>query len=249
MLDATSGNYPGGISTTQAGYARNLYGFLTGRVTQHGGHGLPAAGRHLQVPGRPDGGVIADDFGFFVSDSWRAKPNLTITGGLRWQFQLPMTTTLAYSRPETWQMVYGLTGAGSGKYGQGNLYKPGTLTGVVPLGRGVREQPAGLQHRLEQPRAERRARRGGRTWGRASSARSSARTRCSAAGTRSRYSKLGTSFFDSNYSGNPGRSRAASRSATSGTPVIGVRRLAGAAARRGDQAVPVVVPGVGRAIR
>ena len=37
MLDATSGNYPGGITTTWAGYARNLYGFLTGRVTNFGG--------------------------------------------------------------------------------------------------------------------------------------------------------------------------------------------------------------------
>ena len=44
-----------------------------------------------------------------------------------------MTTDRPYSRPETWQMVYGLTGAGSGNYGQGNLYKPGTLTGTVPL--------------------------------------------------------------------------------------------------------------------
>ncbi len=39
MLDATSGNFPGGISTTNAGYARNLYGLLTGRVTSFSGTG------------------------------------------------------------------------------------------------------------------------------------------------------------------------------------------------------------------
>ena len=36
-----------------------------------------------------------------------------------------MTTDGLYSRPETWQMVYGITGAGSRHLGQGNLYKPG----------------------------------------------------------------------------------------------------------------------------
>ena len=44
-----------------------------------------------------------------------------------------MTTDGLYSRPQTWQMVYGITGAGSGKLGSGNLYKPGTLTGTNPL--------------------------------------------------------------------------------------------------------------------
>ena len=37
MLDPTSGNFPGGINTTYAGYARNLYGLLTGRVTSFAG--------------------------------------------------------------------------------------------------------------------------------------------------------------------------------------------------------------------
>ena len=100
----------------KAGYARNLYGFLTGRVTNYGGTVLPAAGRHLQSP-RASGrtATIADDFGFFVSDSWRVKPNLTLTLGVRYQVQLPMTTDGLYSRPETWQMVYGMTGAGLGQ--------------------------------------------------------------------------------------------------------------------------------------
>ncbi len=42
MLDAVNGaaNYPGGISTTQAGYARALYGFLTGRVINMAGTAL-----------------------------------------------------------------------------------------------------------------------------------------------------------------------------------------------------------------
>ena len=35
MLDSTNGaaNFPGGINTTYSGYAKALYGFLTGRVT------------------------------------------------------------------------------------------------------------------------------------------------------------------------------------------------------------------------
>ena len=35
------------------------------------------------------------------------------------------------------------------------------------------------------------------------------------------FNQLGTSFFVSNYGTNPGRSRAASRSATAGTPMLG----------------------------
>lgn len=220
MLDATSGNYPGGISTTQAGYARNLYGFLTGRVTQMTGTAYLQSDGTYKYQGDRTGGVIADDFGFFVNDSWRAKPNLTVNVGLRWQFQLPMTTTLAYSRPETWQMVYGLTGAGSGKYGQGNLYKPGTLTGVVPsVVAYENDRPAyNTDWNNLAPSV-------GVTWrpnlGTGFLSKILSEDPVFRGGYSITYSKLGTNFFDGNYSGNPGRSRAATRSATTGTPTIG----------------------------
>jgi hypothetical protein len=222
MLGEVTGaaNYPGGINATQAGYARTLYGLLTGRVTAFTGTAYLQSDGTYKYMGDRTGGVIADDFGFFASDSWRAKPNLTLTGGLRWQFQLPMTTTLAYSRPQTWQMVYGLTGAGSGKFGQGNLYHPGTLTGVVP---------AVVAYENSKPAYNtdwnNLAPSVGVTWrpniGKSFFSKILSQDPVFRGGYSITYSKLGTSFFDSNYSGNPGRSRAASRSATTGTPVLG----------------------------
>jgi len=220
MLDATSGNYPGGISTTFAGYARNLYGFLTGRVTNYAGTYYAQPDGSYKLYGDRRNQTTSDDLGFFASDSFRFRPNLTLTLGVRYQMQLPMTTDGFYSRPESWQMVYGITGAGSGNLGQGNLYKPGTMTGTVPVvvpyennrpayntdwnnvapSLGVAWRPnlnSGLLTKLLSTDPVFRG------------------------GYSISFTKLGTSFFDSNYSGNPGRSRAGTRSATSGTPLLG----------------------------
>ena len=220
MLDASSGNYPGGINTTQATYARTLYGFLTGRVTNYAGtYYLQPDGTYL--PNGPTGaGAVADEIGFFFSDSWRVKPNLTLTLGVRYQMQLPMTTDGLYSRPGTWQMVYGITGAGPGYLGSGNLYHPGTMTGTSPVvvpyenGRpayntdwnnlapsvGVAWRPTLTASLLRAILGSDPVVRGGYAI---------------------TYTKLGANFFDANYSLNPGRSRAAARTATAGTPPLG----------------------------
>ena len=222
MLDNVVGsaNYPGGTNTTQAGYARSLYGLLTGRVISFGGTAYLGNDGKYTFQGDRTNGTTANDFGFFVSDSWRLKPNLTLTGGVRYQLQLPMTTDGQYSRPQTWQMVYGLTGAGSGNYGQGNLYKPGVLTGTAPLlvpyennrpayntdynniapSIGVAWRPTFTSSLLTKILSADPVFRGGYSIS---------------------YTRLGTEFFDSNYSGNPGRSRSASRTATTGTPFLG----------------------------
>ena len=58
MLDDVTGaaNYPGGINSTQAGYARNLYGFLTGRVTASTGTAyLQTDGTYTYKGDRTDG--------------------------------------------------------------------------------------------------------------------------------------------------------------------------------------------------
>jgi hypothetical protein len=54
------------------------------------------------------------------------RPDLTINAGLRWQIQFPWSTDgQSYARLQDWAMVYGLTG-------EGNLFKPGTMTGTEP---------------------------------------------------------------------------------------------------------------------
>ena len=222
MLDQSAGaaNFPGGISSTYSTYAKALYGLLTGRVTSFANTYYLQPDGTYKLGGDRTNATTADDFGFFASDSWRVKPNLTVALGLRWEFQLPMTTDGLYSRPQDWQMVYGVTGAGDGLFGSGNLYKPGTLKGVNPVlvpyennrpayntdwnnvapSVGITWRPSIDNKFLTPLLGSEPVFRGGYSI---------------------TYTKLGTSFFDSNYAGNPGRSRTGSRTATTGTPFLG----------------------------
>jgi hypothetical protein len=127
MLTASSGNFPGGISETYAGYARNLYALLIGDVNQISGSAvLGAHGQYKYLGDRWQAGRM-NELGVFVTDSWRLRPDLTLTGGLRWELQFPFEPNAGmWARPEQWTDVYGITGAG-------NMFKPGTMTGRKPL--------------------------------------------------------------------------------------------------------------------
>jgi hypothetical protein len=228
MLDATSGNYPGGINTTQAGYARTLYGLLTGRVTSYSGTGYLQPDGSYVMSGERTNATTANSYGFFVSDSWRVKPNLTVNYGARWEFQLPMTTDGLYSRPDTWQMVYGVTGAGTGNFGQGNLYKPGTLTGTAPyLVKYENDRPAYNTDWNNVAPSVGMAWRPNLKKGFLSALLST--DPVFRGGYSMSFTKLGTSFFDSNYSSNPGRSRSGTRTTSTGTPLLGVDAIGGTA--------------------
>ncbi len=126
MLGEASGNYPGGINATQAGYARNLYALLTGRVTEvNGSFVLDGSGNYKYLGDRTQQ-MQYNEIGFFVQDSWRWKPGLTLTAGLRYQLQMPFQPSAdSYTKLQDYRMVYGVTG-------EGNLFKPGTMTGQVP---------------------------------------------------------------------------------------------------------------------
>ncbi len=126
MLVESSGNFPGGINSTQAGYARNLYAMLTGRVSEVNGSFVLDAGGNYKYLGDRTQQMQYNEIGLFVSDSWRVKPSFTLTAGLRWQLQLPFTpVTDSYTKLQDYRMVYGVTG-------EGNMFKPGTMTGSVP---------------------------------------------------------------------------------------------------------------------
>jgi hypothetical protein len=125
---STSANYPGGLNTTQQGYARNLYGMLTGRVQSVGGtfYLTESADEYLYLGERVQQFNV-DSLGLWVSDSWRLSPSVTLTGGLRWELQFPFKPdTDSYARLQDWQMVYGKTGPD-------NLFKPGQMNGQSPV--------------------------------------------------------------------------------------------------------------------
>src|SRR6185436_937662 len=88
-LQAATGVAP---SAAQLLQAQNLYAFLTGRVAA-----ITADARLNESTGKYDYMGVGTqrsqmrETGFFLPDSWRWKPNLTINMGLRYSLQFPFT--------------------------------------------------------------------------------------------------------------------------------------------------------------
>ena len=115
-------NFPN-ASGTNLTNAQSLYAVLTGRVTAITANAVLDEKTNKY-------GYLADqvrrgrqrEWGFFAQDSWRARSNLTLTGGLRYELQLPFTTLNDIYTTTDVAGLFGVSGAG-------NLFKPNTLTG------------------------------------------------------------------------------------------------------------------------
>jgi hypothetical protein len=120
-------NLPG-ISTANLSTAEQLYGMLAGRITRYSGKVAFSPATRQFVTGQfIDNHIHQSDLGIYATDSWRARSNLTINYGLRWQYEgVPVDDLNEYFTP-----VGGIAGA-YGVSGTGNLFKPGTLTGATP---------------------------------------------------------------------------------------------------------------------
>jgi hypothetical protein len=125
----TTTNFPG-ASSSDLGNARSLYALLTGRVTQISGNArLDASTGKYVYNGDYQQTAYQREFGFYVQDSWRIRPDLTITGGIRWELQAPfVSTSAAYSRPLDYCNNYGISGCGADGLSV-NLFNPGVLNG------------------------------------------------------------------------------------------------------------------------
>ncbi|HLM59272.1 MAG TPA: hypothetical protein VK308_00580, partial [Pyrinomonadaceae bacterium] len=120
-----------GATAAQVAQARGLYALLTGRVTGIGGSAYLTDEGNYEYLGDQFLGGKQRVYGLYVQDSWRARPNLTVSYGLRWQPQEPFTTGSSnFSVASDFADVYGVSGVG-------NLFKPGTLTGKAPTFRVV----------------------------------------------------------------------------------------------------------------
>jgi Carboxypeptidase regulatory-like domain len=117
-------NFPG-ISTTDLGNLGNMFATLTGRVSSisqqvveneitHQYAHAPAIDRNHQR-----------EMGVFAQDTWRVRPNLTITIGARVEHQF------AFENVNNTYSYVGLDGIW-GLSGVGHLFQPGTLTGIAP---------------------------------------------------------------------------------------------------------------------
>jgi hypothetical protein len=122
----TTGNFSG-ASNAQLTQARNLYAVLTGRVTSITGEiRLDENTDEYVFGGTSIQRARLRDWGFFVADTWRWKPNLTLNLGLRYELQMPFyPLNNSYSKAELADVW--------GRSGIGNLFMPGTLPGQPPV--------------------------------------------------------------------------------------------------------------------
>jgi hypothetical protein len=119
----TSTNFPGSTSA-QRTEARNLYALLTGRISSTTRtSAFNAETRRFEFES-----VIASNhqnqFGFYVQDRWKVSQQLTLTGGIRWEFDpSPINDNQVYTRT-TPEGIYGVSG-------MNNLFKPGVYNGSL----------------------------------------------------------------------------------------------------------------------
>jgi hypothetical protein len=115
-------NFPGAASADLT-RAQNIYAVLTGRVTAVNGNAYldETTNQYAYLGARTNRGRMRE-MGLFAQDSWRIKPNLTLTLGLRYELQFPFVPLNdSYTTAEI-SDLYGISGPG-------NLFKPGVMTG------------------------------------------------------------------------------------------------------------------------
>jgi len=117
-------NFPNASSTNLAD-ARALYSVLTGRINQIQSDARldENTGKYVYLAQGVQRGQL-HEFGGFIQDQWRAKENLTINAGLRYEYQFPFVSRNDSYATATVADVWGVSGVG-------NLFKPGVLTGKV----------------------------------------------------------------------------------------------------------------------
>jgi hypothetical protein len=108
----SSANFPGSADADRT-RARNLYAVLTGRITAITANAQldEKTGQYVYLGKRLQRGRQRE-LGFFAQDAWRARPNLTINYGLRWELQLPFTPLNDSYTTTTGAELFGFSGLG-----------------------------------------------------------------------------------------------------------------------------------------
>ena len=116
-----AGTIPG-ASTAEVANARALYNTLTGRVGSFNAGTVRLGADGSYVLNGPRHFEIAEETnGLFAQDSWRIRPNLTVSFGVRWQPQLGAKLNSAnYAILSNPDMAWDVSG-------RDNLFSPGTV--------------------------------------------------------------------------------------------------------------------------
>ncbi len=116
-----------GATATEVANAQALYATLTGRISAfNAGTVYLEADGVYRLNGSRHFEIEENTNGLFAQDSWRARNNLTVTYGVRWQPQLgAKLNTTNYALLTDPNMVFDVSGVN-------NLFSPGTLTGQAP---------------------------------------------------------------------------------------------------------------------
>ena len=121
-------------STAQLNDARELYATLVGRVNAVNGELRLNDNDEYQYLGLGKQQARLPEWGFFIADNWRARPNLTLNYGLRYELQLPFRALNNSYSIATLADVCGPSGVTSSD--SCNVFQPG----VMPGQRGVFQQ-------------------------------------------------------------------------------------------------------------
>ncbi|HTM27030.1 MAG TPA: TonB-dependent receptor [Vicinamibacterales bacterium] len=121
----TTANFPG-ASSAQLTNAQGLYNLLTGRVSQIAGNAVldEKTGQYSYLGDQVQRGRM-HEMGLYAQDNWRMKRSFTVNYGLRWEVQQPFYPLNDVYSYNSLQDIWGVSGVG-------NMFKPGTLTGVKP---------------------------------------------------------------------------------------------------------------------
>jgi len=127
-------NFPGS-SSGQRNQAAALYATLTGRITQVSGNAFTDESGNYKYLGDFIQRMHMSEYGYFVQDTWRIRPNITLTFGLRNEALLPYVVENNNYSFATYDSLFGVSGVG-------NIFKPGTLTGTPTTFTNAKGQPA-----------------------------------------------------------------------------------------------------------
>jgi hypothetical protein len=126
----TAAHFPG-ASNAQLTDARDLYALLTGRVNSIAGElRLDENTDEYSYLGKGLQRARLRDYGFFVADTWRWRPNVTFNVGLRYELQQPFQPLNNSYSKATMTDVCGVSGVNP-QTGC-NYFQPGVLNPVTP---------------------------------------------------------------------------------------------------------------------